>query len=107
MRFIMSPPGKRRHNELNAAPPPETPQGTGKPGEVADRDFVHSRESFGIMGKTCLFGEPRGTAFVPANVTFCFTDGDFPIASSPIRFSFSAERKTQKKKDRSGGSAAK
>ena len=25
VRFIMSPPGKRRHNELNAAPPPETP----------------------------------------------------------------------------------
>ena len=61
MRFIMSPPGKRRHNELNAAPPPENPRRTGKTGEVADRDFVHSRESFGIMGKTCLFGEPRGT----------------------------------------------
>ena len=61
MRFIMSPPGKRRHNELNAAPPPETPRGTGKTGEVADRDFVHSKESFCIRGKTCLLGELRGT----------------------------------------------
>ena len=32
VRFIMSPPGKRRHNELNAAPPPETP------GERASRE---------------------------------------------------------------------
>ena len=36
VRFIMSPPGKRRHNELNAAPPPETPRGTGKTGEASD-----------------------------------------------------------------------
>ena len=57
----MSPPGKRRHNELNAAPPPETPRGTGKPGETTDRDVVHSGESFCIQGKTCLLGEPRGT----------------------------------------------
>ena len=57
----MSPPGKRRHNELNAAPPPETPQGTGKPGETNNRDVVHSGESFRIRGKTCLLGEPRGT----------------------------------------------
>ena len=48
----MSPPGKRRHNELNAAPPPETPRGTGKPGATSDRDFVHSRESFRIRAKT-------------------------------------------------------
>ena len=61
VRFIMSPPGKRRHNELNAAPPPETPRGTGKPGAVTDRDIVHSGESFGIRGKTCLLGEPLGT----------------------------------------------
>ena len=67
MRFIMSPPGKRRHNELNAAPPPETPRRTGKTGEAADRDFVHSRESFGIRGKTCLFGEPRGTTLTLAS----------------------------------------
>ena len=45
----MSPPGKRRHNELNAAPPPETPQGTGKPGAVSDRDGVKS-------GKVLIFG---------------------------------------------------
>ena len=61
MRFIMSPPGKRRHNELNAAPPPETPRGTGKPGAVSDRDVMYSGESFRILGKTCLFGDPRGT----------------------------------------------
>ena len=36
VRFIMSPPGKRRHNELNAAPPPENPRGTGKTGEASD-----------------------------------------------------------------------
>ena len=52
VRFIMSPPGKRRHNELNAAPPPETPQGTGKPGEPNNRDVVHSGESFRIRAKT-------------------------------------------------------
>ena len=57
----MSPPEKRRHNELNAAPPPETPRGTGKPGETTDRENVHSGESFRIRGKTCLLGEPRGT----------------------------------------------
>ena len=52
VRFIMSPPGKRRHNELNAAPPPETPRRTGETGEVADRDNVHSGESFRIRAKT-------------------------------------------------------
>ena len=51
----MSPPGKRRHNELNAAPPPETPRRTGKPGETNNRDVVHSGESFRIRGKKCLF----------------------------------------------------
>ena len=56
VRFIMSPPGKRRHNELNAAPPPETPGETGKPGEVANRDVVHSGESFGIRGRN-LFAQ--------------------------------------------------
>ena len=58
VRFIMSPPGKRRHNELNAAPPPETPRGTGKTGEVADRDNVHSGESFCIRGKSRLCCAP-------------------------------------------------
>ena len=67
MRFIMSPPGKRRHNELNAAPPPENPRGTGKPGEVSDRGGVQSGESFGIRGKTCLLGETRGKALTLAS----------------------------------------
>ena len=31
--------------------PPETPQGTGKPGEPNNRDVVHSGESFGIRAK--------------------------------------------------------
>ena len=57
----MSPPGKRRHNEFNAAPPPENPRGTGKLGEANNRDIVQSGESFRVRGKTCLFGEPRGT----------------------------------------------
>ena len=61
VRFIMSPPGKRRHNELNAAPPPETPRRTGKPGEASDRGGVQSGESFCVRGKTWLPGEPRGT----------------------------------------------
>ena len=61
VRFIMSPPGKRRHNELNAAPPPETPRGTGKPGAASDRDVVHSGESFRIRGKSRLCCVPRGT----------------------------------------------
>ena len=47
----MSPPGKRRHNELNAAPPPETPRGTGATGGGSDRDVVHSGESFCIRVK--------------------------------------------------------
>ena len=47
----MSPPWKRRHNELNAAPPPETPRGTGKPGEPNNRDIVHSGESFRVRAK--------------------------------------------------------
>ena len=47
----MSPPGKRRHNELNAAPPPETPRRTGKPGETNNRDVVHSGESFRVRVK--------------------------------------------------------
>ena len=51
VRFIMSPPGKRRHNELNAAPPPETPRGTGKTGETTDRENVHSGESFRVRAK--------------------------------------------------------
>ena len=55
VRFIMSPPGKRRHNELNAAPPPETPRGTGKPGAVTDSDEMHSGESFRVRGKSRQF----------------------------------------------------
>ena len=51
LEFIMSPPGKRRHNELNAAPPPETPRRTGKPGETNNRNVVHSGESFRIRAK--------------------------------------------------------
>ena len=51
VRFIMSPPGKRRHNELNAAPPPETPRRTGKTGEASDSDEMHSGESFRVRAK--------------------------------------------------------
>ena len=51
VRFIMSPPGKRRHNELNAAPPPENPRRTGKTGETNNRDNVHSGERFGVRVK--------------------------------------------------------
>ena len=52
VRFIMSPPGKRRHNELNAAPPPESPQGTGATDGGSDGDGVHSGESFCIRAET-------------------------------------------------------
>ena len=58
VRFIMSPPGKRRHNELNAAPPPETPRGTGATGGGSDRDVVHSGESFCVRGKNRSFSLP-------------------------------------------------
>ena len=51
VRFIMSPPGKRRHNELNAAPPPENPQGTGATDGGSDGDGVHSGKCFGIRAK--------------------------------------------------------
>ena len=47
-------------------------------------DFGYSGESFGIRGKTCLLGEPRASAFMPANVTFCFTDRDFVTASPGV-----------------------
>ena len=87
----MSPPGKRRHNELNAAPPPETPRGTGATGGGSDRDVVQSGESFCIRGKTCLLSEPRGT--IPPlpsprrgrlTVGFCFGDRDFVTASPGV-----------------------
>ena len=51
VRFIMSPPGKRRHNELNAAPPPETPQGTGATGSGSDGDGVHCGKRCRIQAK--------------------------------------------------------
>ena len=61
VRFIMSPPGKRRHNELNAAPPTETPRGTGKPGAAAT-EMLCTAEKVSVFGaKTCLLSEPRGT----------------------------------------------
>ena len=47
--------------------PPETPRGTGKPGAVSDRGGVQSGESFGIRGKTCLLGEPRGKTLTLAS----------------------------------------
>ena len=62
VRFIMSPPGKRRHNELNAAPPPETPRRTGKPGAATHRDVVHSGESFRIRAKTVRSAFPSRAA---------------------------------------------
>ena len=46
---------------------PRDPRGTGKPGATADRDGVHSGESFGIRGKTCLPGEPHGTTLTLAS----------------------------------------
>ena len=48
----MSPPGKRRHNELNAAPLPENPQGTGATDDGSDGDGVHSGKCFGIRAET-------------------------------------------------------
>ena len=64
MRFIMSPPGKRRHNELNAAPPPETPRRTGKPGATNNRDVVQSGESFCIRVKN-VCSASRAARFQP------------------------------------------
>ena len=57
----MSPPGKRRHNELNAAPPPETPRRTGKPGEPNNRDVMHSGKSCRVRGKARSLSCPCGT----------------------------------------------
>ena len=65
----MSSPGKRRHNELNAAPPPETPRGTGKTGEASDRGGVQSGESFCIRAKKCLFAS-RAARFRRADFGF-------------------------------------
>ena len=50
MRFIMSPPGKRQHNELNAAPPPETPRRTGKPGETNNTEVGCRAEKVSVFG---------------------------------------------------------
>ena len=47
----MSPPGKRRHNELNAAPPPETPRGTGKPGGAKQQRCCAQRKKFPCSGQ--------------------------------------------------------
>jgi len=60
VRFVMSPPWKRRHNELNAAPPPENPQGTGATDGGSDGDGVHSGESFGIRSKSHSVSYPHG-----------------------------------------------
>ena len=60
VRFIMSPPGKRRHNELNAAPPPENPQGTGATDGGSDGDGVHSGKCFGIRSKSHSVSYPHG-----------------------------------------------
>ena len=81
VRFIMSPPGKRRHNELNAAPPPETPRRTGKPGATADRDVVHSGESFRVRVKA--------VSQLPARHDF-----DFAFPSKGKAIQFTAERST-------------
>ena len=78
----MSPPGKRRHNELNAAPPPENPRGTGKPGAVTDRGEVHSGESFRVRVKA--------VRQLPARHDFAF---GFPSEGKP-KWMFAAERLT-------------
>ena len=61
VRFIMSPPVKRRHNELNAAPPPENP------GERARRERQVTEvgcraEKASVFGaKVVCVAPPRGT----------------------------------------------
>ena len=64
VRFIMSPPGKRRHNELNAAPPPETP------GERASRvrqttEMLCTAEKVSVFGQknVCSRAARRDSAF--------------------------------------------
>ena len=84
VRFIMSPPGKRRHNELNAAPPPETPRRTGKPGETNNRDVMHSGKSCRVRAKPALH-----YFFFPSTL-LCFflskkEDVPLPIFSPPRR----------------------
>ena len=46
---------------------PRAPPGTGKPGAVANRDNVHSGESFCIRGKKMFVREPRGTTLTLAS----------------------------------------
>ena len=60
VRFIMSPPEKRRHNELNAAPPLRPP------GERASRErqpteMLYTAEKVSVFGKNLFAREPRGT----------------------------------------------
>ena len=51
VRFIMSPPGKRRHNELNAAPPPETPPGNGQAGSYSRQRWGTQQRKFPYSGQ--------------------------------------------------------
>ena len=57
----MSPPGKRRHNELNAAPPPETPPGNGQAGRAKTQRFCAQRRKFLYSGKSRSFSPQRGS----------------------------------------------
>ena len=60
VRFIMSPPGKRRHNELNAAPPPETP-GNGCDRWRQRQRCCAQRRTFLHSGQKTFVSCPRGT----------------------------------------------
>ena len=71
VRFIMSPPGKRRHNELNAAPPPETP------GERV-RPVAAATERLCTAEKVSVFGA-KNVCLRPARHDFNF---GFPLRGS-------------------------
>ena len=51
VRFIMSPPGKRRHNELNAAHAPRDPPENGQAGSVSRQRQRSQRRKFPYSGK--------------------------------------------------------
>ena len=62
VRFIMSPPGKRRHNELNAAPPPETPKERASR-ERQPTEILYTAEKVSVFGAKRVCSASRAARF--------------------------------------------
>ena len=69
VRFIMSPPGKRRHNELNAAPPSETP-GERARREKQPTETTFTAEKVSVFGAKIVCSASRAARFRRADFGF-------------------------------------